>query len=100
MLRDIFVHLVKKIGQLFTQNIWSHYWTSQKTAIYLAEKVNVDAPGPDVFQVSLGVVLEVVGHGHPDGLLAALQEVFVDEAGDGAAFADAGAVTCWRKEQS
>ena len=38
-------------------------------------------------QVSLGVVLEVVGHGDPDGALPLLTVVLQDDAGDGAALA-------------
>ncbi len=54
--------------------------------------MNVDPLGSDVLEISLGVVLEVVGHRHPDGLLSALQEVLEDEAGDGTTFADTGTV--------
>lgn len=61
--------------------------------IYLAEKVNVDAFGPNVFQISLGVVLEVIGNRNPDGLFASLEKVLVNEAGNGATFSHACSVT-------
>jgi hypothetical protein len=54
--------------------------------------VDLDPLGSDVLQISHGVILEVVGDRNPDGLLSTLQEVLVDEAGDGTAFADAGTV--------
>ena len=62
---------------------------------HLVQGVHGDLAGADVAQVAIGVVLEVVGHGHPDGLLAAVQVVLVDETGDRAALADTGTVT-WR----
>ena len=41
----------------------------------LAEEVYVDSFGSDIFEIPFGIVLEIVGHGHPDGLLAALKKI-------------------------
>ena len=46
----------------------------------------------NVLKTHLRVVFEVVGHGDPDGALPLLTVVLQDDAGDGAALADAGAV--------
>ena len=54
--------------------------------------MHINLPGADVPEVPLRVVLEVVGHGHPDGALAALDVVLEDNAGDRAAFTNSCAV--------
>ena len=60
----------------------------------LAEEVYVDSFCSYILEISLRIVLEIVGHGHPDGLLAPLKEVLQDEAGNGTTFANTSTVTC------
>ena len=47
--------------------------------LHFAEEVDVDVAGADVAEVSLGVVLEVVGDRDPDGALSLLTVVLQDD---------------------
>lgn len=64
----------------------------QQAPHYLIEWMHFNLPGADVSQVALGVVLQVVGDGHPDGALAALDVVLEYYAGYRTAFAHTGTV--------
>jgi len=55
--------------------------------------MDIDARGSDVAEIPLGIVLEIIGHGYPQRLLAALQIVLVDDAGDCATLAHTSAIS-------
>jgi len=60
--------------------------------MYLAEEMDVNSFCADVFEIALRVVLEVVGHRHPEGLLSALAKVLKDKAGNCSALTNTGTV--------
>ena len=51
-----------------------------KSLLHFTEEVNVDVSCADVPEVPLGVVLEVVRDGDPDGALPLLTVVLQDDA--------------------
>ena len=51
-----------------------------KSLLHFAEEVDVDVSCADVAEVPLGVVLEVVRDGDPDGALPLLTVVLQDDA--------------------
>lgn len=48
----------------------------------------------DISEVSLSVIFEIIGNGHPDGTFATLQVVLEDNAGDRTTFTHTGTVPC------
>ena len=60
--------------------------------LHLGEEVDVNALSPDVLQVPLGVVLEVVGDRNPDGAFPTLQVILENDSGNGTTFAHTRAV--------
>lgn len=55
--------------------------------------MHVNFGGSNIPQVPLGVILEVVGDGHPNSSLATLQVVLEYDARDRTAFTHTGTVT-------
>jgi hypothetical protein len=57
----------------------------------LVQSLNGDL-GANVFEITLGVTLEITRHGDPQSLLATFQPVFVDDSSNRPAFSHASTV--------
>ena len=53
---------------------------------------NLNTTCANVTEIPLRIILQIIGDTEPESLLASQQVVLVDDSGDGAALADAGAV--------